>query len=146
LNRYGKVITLSSKEGSLYYLKCDKQKNQQFSVMQNERKERLWHCHYGHLGMQSLNRPAGRRLVNNCDCDVSKEIGFCETCLGGKHHRSHFQSSIIPCSKVNPQWCLQKNEYKIIGGAEYFLTFIDDTTHYMLVCLLKHKNKIFIIS
>ena len=32
---------------------------------------------------------------------------------------------------------------KSLGGAEYFLTLIDDNTHYVWVYPLKHKNEVF---
>ena len=38
------------------------------------------------------------------------------------------------CGKINA---------KSIGGAEYFLTFIDDRTHYVWVYPMKHKSEVF---
>ena len=32
---------------------------------------------------------------------------------------------------------------KSLSGAEYFLTFIDDKTHYTWVYILKHKDEVF---
>lgn len=32
---------------------------------------------------------------------------------------------------------------KSLGGPGYFLTFIDDNTHYVCVYVLKHKDKVF---
>ena len=32
---------------------------------------------------------------------------------------------------------------KSLSGAEYFLTFIDDQTRYVWVCILKHKSQVF---
>ena len=55
-------------------------------------KERFWHHCYGYLGEQSLKKLTGKRLVHSFHYDVSKEIGFCETCIGGNHHRSKVHS------------------------------------------------------
>ena len=30
-------------------------------------------------------------MVRSSDFDVSTDLEFCETCVGGKHHRSPFQ-------------------------------------------------------
>ena len=38
---------------------------------------------------------------------------------------------------------MRENKYKVIGGAEYFLTFIDDRTRYVWVYPLKHKSEVF---
>ena len=57
-------------------------------------KERLWHHCYGYLGELSLKKLAWKGLytVLIMDYDVSKEIGFCETCIGGNLHRSKVHS------------------------------------------------------
>jgi len=31
--------------------------------------------------------------VNSFDYDASKEVSFCETCIGGKHHKSPVPTS-----------------------------------------------------
>ena len=147
VNKNDKVIAVATKVGSLYYLKCKElEHNQQLSVVEREGKERLWHCRYGHLGEKNLKKLVGKRLVDNFDYDVSKEIGFCETCIGGKHHRNPFQSTGGTCSNelldlVHSDVCGKMNA-KSIGWAEYFLTFIDDKTRYVWVYPLKHKSEV----
>ena len=37
----------------------------------------------------------------------------------------------------------EKIEEKSLNGAEYFITFIDDKSHYVWVYLTKHKNEAF---
>ena len=113
-------------------------------MAEKESKERLWHRHYGHLGEQNLQKLVGKRLVGNFDYDVTEEIGFCEMCIGGKHNKSHFQSFGSTRSKdllglVHSDVCRKMNA----GGAEYFLTFIDDSTCYVWVYPLKHKSEVF---
>ena len=110
-------------------------------------KERLWHRRYGHLGEKNLKNLASNGLVNHFDYDASKEIGFCETCIGGKHHRSHFPNNGGTCSKeilglVHSDVCGKINA-KSIGGAEYFLTFIDDRIRHVWVYPMKHKSEVF---
>ena len=147
LNKHDKHIAVASKLGNLYYLECKELEETHLSVVEKESKERLWHRRYGHLGEQNLQKLANKRLVGNFDYDVTKEIGFCETCIGGKHHKSHFQSSESTRSKdlldlVHSDVCGKMNA-KSIGGAEYFLTFIDDSTRYVWVYPLKHKSEVF---
>ena len=148
LNMHNKLIAIATKVGSLYYLECTElNKVQQLSVVIKGSKERLWHRRYGHLGEKNLKNLASNGLVNHFDYGASKEIGFCETCIGGKHHRSNFPSNGGTCSKeilglVHSDVCGKINT-KSIGGAEYFLTFIDDRTCYVWVYPMKHKSEVF---
>ena len=93
---------------------------------------------------------AGKRLVDRFDYDISKEVGFCEMCIGGKHHRSHFQSTGGTCLKellgLVHSDIYGKMNAKSIGGDKYFLTFIDDRTRYVWVYPLKHKVRLLIVS
>ena len=98
LNKYDKCIAVATKLGNLYYLQCKELEKIQLSVVEKESKERLWH-RYGHLGEQNLRKLASKRLVGHFDYDITKEIGFCETCIGGKHHKSQFQNSESTPSK-----------------------------------------------
>ena len=141
VNKSNKTIAVATKMGSLYYLEYNElKKNQQLTVIEKESKEskeRLWHHCYGYLGEQNLKKVTGKRLVHSYNYDVSTEISFCEACIGGKHHRSKFQSTGDTCSKeplelVHSNVC-EKMNVKSLGGAEYFLTFIDDKTRYVWV-------------
>ena len=131
VNKSNKIIAVATKTGSLYYLEYNElKKNQQLTVIEKESKERLWHHCYGHLGEQNLKKVAGKRLVHSYNYDVSTEISFCEAYIGGNHHRSKFQSTEDTCSKeplelVHSDVC-EKMNAKSLGGAEYFLTFIDE--------------------
>ena len=55
---------------------------------------------------------------------MSKEIGFCESCAEGKHHRSQFPTgggrrSEEPLGLVHSDVCGKMNA-KSLSGAEYF--------------------------
>ena len=108
--------------------------------------EKLWHRRYGHLGEQNLQRIAREKLVKQFRYDASNTIGFCETCIGGKHHRSPFASSTTQAADilelVHSDVCGKMQE-KSLGGAEYFLTFTDDKTRYTWVYILKTKDQVF---
>ena len=143
LGKNSKVIAAATRVGSLYYLDC--LVKQQVSVAQC--KEVLWHRRYGHLGTQNLQKLARDKLVDNFDFDASKDIDFCETCVEGKHHRSQFKSNGAthtkePLGLVHSDVC-GKIGTRSLGGANYFLTFIDDKTHYVWVYILKTKDEVF---
>ena len=86
-------------------------------------------------------------LINGFDYDESKEISFCESCAKGKHHRSRFPTigggwSKEPLGLVHTDVC-GKMSTQSLGGAEYFLTFIDDKTRYTWTYVLKRKDQVF---
>ena len=46
----------------------------------------LWHQRYGHVGEQNLKSLANGKLVKQFDYNSSRDLGFCESCIGGKQH------------------------------------------------------------
>ena len=142
-----KLIPTGNRAGSLYYLNCLSNRNEQATVADQESKENIWHRRFGHLGMQNLQRLAREKLVDGFDFDVSEQLDFCEMCAEGKHHKNHFPTSGSkrtkePLDLVHSDVCGKVNA-KSLGGAEYFLTFIDDFTHYTWVYVLKKKSDVF---
>ncbi len=116
------------------------------NVTQNTNKERLWHHRFGHLNEQSMRTLVKKELVNQLDYDTSGEIGICEPCIGGKQCKNSFKPSETVTSKllelVHSDVCGKMGK-KSIGGAEYFLTLLDDKTHYTWVYPLKTKDQVF---
>ena len=54
------------------------------NVAQNENRERLWHCGFGHLNEQSMQKLVKKELVRQFDYNIAGKIGICEPCIGGK--------------------------------------------------------------
>ena len=131
-----KLIATGTRVGSLYYL--NRLTGCQHVIVaesvRQESKEEVWHRRFGHLGVRNLQKLAKDKLVSGYDYDVSKEIGFCESCAEGKHYRSQFPTgggrSEEPLGLVHSDVCGKMNA-KSLSGAEYFPTFIDDCTHYV---------------
>ena len=84
--------------------------------------------------------------MNKLDYDTSGSVGFCESCIGGKQSKTPFKTSTTttsePLELVHSDLCGKMGE-KSIGGAEYFLTFLDHHTHYCWVYPLKRKDQTF---
>ena len=144
-----KPIATAIRVGNLYYLNCARahKANATSEDPNQESKEVIWHKRYGHLGVQNLQKLAKDNLVDGYDYDKSKNIDFCESCTEGKHHRSKFPVDRSECAKeslelVHSDVCGKINAQSL-SGAEYFLTFIDDHTHYTWVYVLKRKDEVF---
>ena len=93
--------------------------------------------------MQNLQRLAREKLVDGFDFDVSEQLDFCEMCAEGKHHKNHFPTIGSKRAKEPLHLVCGKVNAKYLGGSKYFLTFIDDFTHYTWVYVLKKKSDVF---
>ncbi len=74
-----------------------------------------------------------RTLVERLDYSKTIDIGLCESCIGGKQHRTSFKSSDSQTTDllelVHSDTCGKISEASL-GGGQYFLTFTDDKTRY----------------
>ena len=144
LNCTYKLIAKANKLGNLYYL--DSETDEQATIAQQESRESLWHRRYGHLWRRSLRKLSRDHLVRGLNNNFSNEVSFCEACVKGKHKKRPFETggrnrSAKPLALVHSNLCGKMNAQSL-GGAEYFLTFIDDSTHYTLVYVLKRKSEV----
>ena len=114
-------------------------KNNQSSVYLLE-SSNLWHGRLGHVNYDTL-----RRLIN-LDHIPSFQIDSkhkCEICVEAKLTRSSFQTierNTEPLELIHSDVC----DLKFVqtrGGNKYFITFIDDSTKYCYVYLLKSKDE-----
>ena len=125
--------------GNLYYLNClteHQQTNAADNQSQQSNKD-VWHQHYGHLGVQNLQKLAQEELVDGFDFNSLRALNFCEPCLEGKKHRRKFPNdrhrwSDEPLGLVHSDVC-GKMTAKSLSGGEYDLTFIGDKTRYVWI-------------
>ena len=144
VNSSGKTIAFATKQGSLYCLEFLRKSQESVNAAHTESKEKLWHRRFGHLSEQGMKKLVRKELVNLLDYDSSRDVGFCEACIGGKQHKNSFKPSetetSMPLELVHSDVCGKMGQ-KSLGGAEYFLTLLDDKTHYTWVYPLKGKGK-----
>ena len=86
-------------------------------------------------------------MVVGLSSDMTQDIGVCEPCAEGKHHRSKFPTAGGKRGKeildlVHSDVC-GKMSTGSLSGCEYFLTIIDDKTCYTWIYVLKHKDEVF---
>lgn len=104
----------------------------------------LWHQRMAHLNMTDLNKLSkcteGVKLTDN------KLDMICEFCQEGKQSRLPFPKEGSRAKKVleliHSDIC-GPLEVKSVGGARYFLTFVDDYTRKVFIYLLKNKSEVF---
>ena len=143
----GDVVGSATKNGNLYYLDCSSFK-QRVNTAKTRTGVNVWHQRYGHLGISSLKKLAKDELVSGMSSgDLSDEVELCESCIKGKLHRTPFPSTSGRRAEeklqlVHSDVCGKVNS-KSLSGGEYFLTFVDDSTRYVWVYILKQKSQVF---
>ena len=114
--------------------------NKQKSSVYMLESSNLWHGRLGHVNYDTL-----RRLIN-LDHIPAFHIDFkhkCEICVEAKLTRSSFHTierNTEPLALIHSDVC----DLKFVqtrGGNKYFITFIDDSTKYCYVYLLKSKDE-----
>ena len=95
------------------------------------------------MNIQKITR---NKLVEHFDYDAKKDIGYCEPCVGGKHHRSPFDSRKSQTAEiqklVHSDVCGKMGE-EFKGGANYFLTFVDDKSRHTRMYPMNTKDQVF---
>lgn len=110
----------------------------------NENDYYLWHQRMAHLNFTDLNKlpecAEGVKLLEN------KNKMICEVCQEGKQSRLQFPTggsrAKKPLDLIHSDVC-GPLEVKSLGGARYFLTFIDDYTRKVFVYFLHNKSDVF---
>ncbi|KRY64885.1 Retrovirus-related Pol polyprotein from transposon TNT 1-94, partial [Trichinella pseudospiralis] len=103
----------------------------------------LWHRRLGHLSRGSMKLLQDRQGTGIPSDAITKTD--CVTCLKGKQCRLPFPKSATKRSKevlelVHSDIC-GSMQVASVGGARYFLSFIDDFSRKSFVYFLKHKNE-----
>src|SRR4051812_3159672 len=86
-------------------------------------------------------------MVDGLDFNDNTEIGLCKGCLHGKQHRTPLLSEAGKRAKellelIHTDVCGPMSTNSI-GGARYFVTFIDDKSRKTFVYFLKTKDQVF---
>ena len=100
----------------------------------------LWHGRLGHVNYDTLSKLINLNHIPTFQIDANHK---CETCVQAKLTRSSFQSierHTEPLDLIHSDIC----DLKLVqtrGGNKYFITFVDDSTKYCYVYLLKSKGE-----
>lgn len=143
-NHY-KVIATGTRLGGLYKLVVTKNKHQALtsSVMSTEE---LWHRRYVHLSEHDLVKLQKKSMVEGLPELISEHLE-CEACALGKQHRDEYhvhtkkkQRELIELIHTDVCGPMQTMP---IGGAKYFLIFVDDRSRYTWVYFIRKKSDVF---
>nr|GEZ10236.1 hypothetical protein [Tanacetum cinerariifolium] len=103
----------------------------------------LWHCRLGHISKTLIEKLQHDGLLNLTDI---KSFEKCVSCMSGKMARKPYSHQVerdkdllglIHTNVCGPLKTMSRQ------GARYFITFIDDFSHYGYVYLPKDKHEVF---
>lgn len=102
----------------------------------------MWHRRLGHINHSDLCKMRNGIVDGVTFSGNGDEVKKCEICCKGKQTRKPFMNvgtrSTEVLNLIHSDVC--ECETRTIGGAKYFITFIDDFTRKVFVYLLKNKS------
>lgn len=134
-----KLILTAFQHDNMYVLKDFSETPALLSIV-DEKDINLWHQRMGHLNFTDL-----QKIENSADgVELSKKVSqICTTCMEGKMNRLPFKNigtrASEPLQLIHTDLC-GPMETSSIGGAKYYITFIDDYSRKVYVYFMKNKS------
>lgn len=143
LEKDGKIIaTAKIIEIKLYEIKFKILRS--VSNLSKSETDILWHRRMGHIGKQCYNDLVKHDMAKGLPKQI--EIDYCEVCIQCKQCRSPFDGTRTiasrPIEHVHSDVCDPINS-TTFNDLNYFVSFIDDYTHFAHVYFLKNKSESF---
>lgn len=141
-----KVLYVAKRCGNTYRVDVVVEKKQFAGVCAEDDKE-IWHNRMGHLNMQDMRKLIAKEMVTGLDLKSKNDVlKICEPCVFGKQTRKSFPTrnehrSNRPLELIHTDVC-GPIEPVAWEGSKYFLTFIDDYTHFTVVYNLEKKSEV----
>lgn len=108
------------------------------AIESNDGDALLWHRRLGHLHQDAVHL-----LCGETSCTKAER---CSTCVQGKLRRSSFPKSSIASRAEAPLQLIHSDVGKVTprskGGSNYFVTFVDDYSRYVVVYPMKTKAEV----
>ena len=142
LTKGAMVVARGNKHSSLYILQARLSKGV-INAVNDELTTELWHKRLAHMSERGLAVLAKKNLLSGMN---DAHLRRCTHCLAGKQNRVSFKSS--PPSRKQDILDLVHSDVcgpmktRTLGGASYFVTFIDDCSRKLWVYTLKSKDQV----
>ncbi|KAH9658981.1 hypothetical protein KPL70_023688 [Citrus sinensis] len=136
----GKIVMKGVRKNELYIL-AGSSPVQGISVSMTRDKSKLWHMRLAHISERGLKELSNQGLFGN---DKVTSLKFCEKCVFGKATRLKFTLGRKETKQTlnyihSDLW--GPSQVPSLGGARYFVSFIDDFSMKVWIYVLKHKGE-----
>lgn len=148
------LVTTGARRGQYYelHLHClgSAQSESLLACGRISKNLQLWHRRFGHLNMNQLNQLIANGFVDGLKPEhggVDNSVVVCEPCVVGKQTHKPFSarkgkrsSRVLEivhsdvCGPISPDGA---------NGERYFVTFIDDWSHFLMVFPMVPKDEVF---
>lgn len=148
-----KCIMTGDHTNNLYRLTYKINENNSYSNLAQNSSDcyKLWHSRLGHINKQKFNTLKG--LIDENDCSLISDIipsdEICEPCILGKQSRLPFAKTKDKSNKTQnrPLYIIHSDVCgpitpTTVDDKNYFVTFIDDYTHYTVTYLMTAKSEV----
>jgi hypothetical protein len=140
LLKYGTFVGKDYDRGGLFRLSFHDVYNKSVNnVILNE--SYIWHSRLCHINFGCVSRLANLNLIPKIDLVKGSK---CQVCVQSKKprkpHKAAEARTLAPLDLIHSDLC-EMNRILTKGGKRYFITFIDDSTRFCYVYLLKSKDE-----
>lgn len=110
---------------------------------------KLWHDRLGHTSLDNFKKlKNGNFYDSNLLNNIKSIESICKFCIEGKQTRDPFNNKKDTSNVNRPLFHIHSDVCGKIcpptkRNENYFVTFIDQFTHYLVVYLIKHKSEVF---
>ncbi|KAH9764272.1 hypothetical protein KPL70_001465 [Citrus sinensis] len=137
----GKIVMKGVRKNGLYIL-VGSSPVQGISACVTRDKTKLWHMRLAHISERGLKELSNQGLLGD---DKVTSLEFCEKCVFGKATRLKFSSGRKETKQTldyihSDLW--GPSQVPSLGGARYFVSFIDDYSRKVWIYVLKHKSEV----
>ena len=147
IEKDGRLIAKGRRDGRLFILDSNEVKSAMYAKgLETETSIELWHKRIGHINLQRLRAMQSKEVVIGLPPFESKRVDrVCEACQLGKQHRHAFPKErnvskglldVIHSDVWGPA------QTPTLGGCRYYVTFIDDHSHYAWIFPMKKKSEV----
>ena len=130
---------------NLYELQLELETTGSSASMCTSEVSTLWHRRLGHASQHSMDTLVRHNMAVGLD-PKPKQVGFCDTCVLGKLCREPFDGNRVratrPLERIHSDVCGPIDPVAW-NGSKYFVSFIDDFTHFAVVYPVKRKSEVF---
>ena len=140
-NQSKEILVVANSKGGIYRMEthCETA----YAIATSNSNKDLWHRRLGHLGRQGMRALANGLVDGVQDFQVSDEK--CSICVQGKQSRYPFGNSgkraMNILDLIHSDLCGPMSKQSM-GGALYFVTFIDDHSRKKFVYFIKYKSEV----
>jgi hypothetical protein len=140
LSKYGIFVVKCYDSGGLFCLSFDDVCNKSVNnVISNE--SYIWHSRLCHINFGCVSWLPNLNLIPKFDLFKGSK---CQVCVQSKQPHKPYKAAearnLAPLDLIHSDLC-EMNEILTKGGKRYFITFIDDSTRFCYVYLLKSKDE-----